>query len=137
MTPRSTRDSLFQRCEAVRTHVKSRLGQATFNVEGAKGERDSLGNEQNDDGFWRAVDVYVFGFQPPDPIAKPTPTPRGSRDFKIRVTTGHSLSTPGIDGPQEDAYRFEIVDVARRLSALFNYEGRGLGLPNFTPLFFP
>ena len=126
----------IQRCEAASTHIKVRVPQATFNVEDARGERDSLGDEKNDDGFWRAVDVYVFGFQPPEPIAMPTPTPPGSRNFKIRVATGHSLSVPGVDGPQEDAYRFEIVDVARRLSALFNYEGSGLGIPNLTPLFF-
>jgi len=73
----------FQRCEAVKNHIRLRLGQAEFNVENAKGETESLGDEKNDDGYWRAVEVYVFGFQPPEPIAKPTPSSPGSRQFKI------------------------------------------------------
>jgi len=126
----------FQRCEAVKNHILARLRHAEFNVENAKGASESLGDAKNDDGYWRAVEVYVFGFQPPDPIAKPTPTPPGSRNFKIRVVSGGSLTIPDIDGPQGDSYNFQIVDVARRLQSLYEYKGGGLALPVIVPIFF-
>jgi len=125
----------FQRCEAVKNHIRLRLGQAEFNVENAKGETESLGDEKNDDGYWRAVEVYVFGFQPPEPIAKPTPSSPGSRQFKIRIRMGVSASPPFLSGPQGDAYYFEVVDVTRRLHAIFGYAGAGLALPTFLPSF--
>lgn len=124
----------FQRCEAVKSHIRLRLGQAEFNVENAKGEAESLGDEKNDDGYWRAVEVYVFGFQPVNPVAKPAPAP-GSRQFKVRLRAGVSGSLPFLDGPQADVYYFEIVDVARRQHALFGYAGGGFSLPTFTPSF--
>jgi len=124
----------FQRCEAVKNHVRLRLGQAEFNVENARGESESLGDEKNDDGYWRAVEVYVFGFQPPKPIAKPSPTPPTNR-FKIRVMVGATGTLPYFDGPQADVYYFEIVDVVRRMRSLFGYGGGGLAIPTLLPAF--
>ena len=124
----------FQRCEAVKSHIRLRLGQAEFNVENARGESESLGGDKNDDGYWRAVEVYVFGFQPLKPIAKPSPTPLANQ-FKIRLIAGASGTLPYFDGPQADVYYFEIVDVVRRLRSLFGYSGAGLALPTLLPAF--
>jgi len=81
-----------------------------------------------------AVEADVFGFQPPNPIAKPSPTPPTNR-FKIRVVVGATGTLPYFDGPQAGVYYFEMVDVVRRMRSLFGYGGGGLAIPTLLPAF--
>jgi hypothetical protein len=122
----------YRRCEAVRAHLSPRHPGADFNVEWAKGETESLGAENDNDGYWRAVDVYVYGFRPPTVAPKvPPPVSTGSRHFKIRIIGGVS---GGFKGPAGDAYFFQIVDIPKRTQAIFSYVGGGLSIPTPFPL---
>ncbi len=114
------------RCDAVKSRIRAQNPKATFNVELSKGESESLGDEDNNDGYWRAVDVYVYGSRPSVPV-RPPPLPKkiaGSTTFEIRVVGGGSASII----IQADNYFFQIVDVPRRRTAFFLYTGGGIGI---------
>ena len=114
------------RCESVKVKVRARNSRATFNIELPKGESESLGGETNNDGYWRAVDVYVYGARPPKPRrSPPKPAPDlGSTEFEIRVVGGGSASVLA----QADFFYFQIVDLSNRLTAFYFYTGGGLGI---------
>ncbi len=58
------------RCESVKEWVKNYSDKIDFHVPDARGERESGGDENNNDGYWRAVEIYVYGFRPPGPRPK-------------------------------------------------------------------
>ncbi|MFT3927828.1 MAG: hypothetical protein QM778_35195 [Myxococcales bacterium] len=114
------------RCESVKRNIRAHSNRATFNVELHKGESESMGNESNNDGYWRSVDVYVWGKKPPVPV-RPPPAPipaLGSMEFEIRVVGGGSASI----GVQADNFFFQIVDLKGRKTAFFFYTGVGMGI---------
>ena len=61
----------FLRCEAVRRRIESYGGNPTFPIEWGKGESESTGGANDNDGYWRTVEVSVFGVRPtPKPPVK-------------------------------------------------------------------
>lgn len=114
----------LQRCEAVKTQVKSYSNAAKFNVELADGDNDALGPNPND-GYDKAVEVLVYSAgKPPAPINPPQPKPVVGLRFEIRVVGGGSASILA----QTDDYFFQIVDLNRRTTSFFLYTGFGLGI---------
>jgi hypothetical protein len=71
----------FARCESIRKRIESYGSNVSFPMEWAKGESDSTGGANDNSGYWRAVDVYVYGFMPPP---KPLP-PKIDYDRKVRL----------------------------------------------------
>ncbi|KAA0990290.1 OmpA family protein [Dyadobacter aurulentus] len=52
------------RCHSVKSTIAQNFSKASFNIEVGYGDSASLGGEDNNDGYWRAVEVYVFGSKP-------------------------------------------------------------------------
>jgi hypothetical protein len=64
------------RCASVQREIRRYVPNARFNVIDPEGDVDSATGSQ-DDGFWRAVNVRIFGAQPqPSPGPNPAPTPQ-------------------------------------------------------------
>ncbi len=124
----------FQRCESVKSWVGNYSERTNFQIEWAKGESESGPDESNNDGYWRAVEIYVFG--QPHPPAPDIPTP-GPTEFRIRVVGGATFSPflkeIPIPLPQGDGYFFQIVDTLNNRTAFFLFSGLGLGLPGVPP----
>jgi hypothetical protein len=114
-----------ERCDAVKAKVREHHVGARFNIELHKGETESFGAENDNNGYWRAADVYVYGERPEVPVRPP---PRvavvGSTEFEIRVTGGGSASIIA----QTDDYIFQIVNLKERLTAFYLYTGAGVGI---------
>ncbi|MBR1223060.1 hypothetical protein JQ557_34030 [Bradyrhizobium sp. U87765 SZCCT0131] len=85
----------FQRCEAVRQRVKTYNPRVAFPLEQGRGETESTGGVNDNSGYWRAVDVFVFDFKPPKP-----PAPKPNYDRKVRL---HFRSTAMPTVPEETA----------------------------------
>jgi hypothetical protein len=60
----------FDRCESIRKRIEGYGHKVSFPVEWAKGEESSGGGASDNSGYWRAVEVYVYGVKPPP---KPVP----------------------------------------------------------------
>jgi hypothetical protein len=61
----------FERCEAVRKHIKTYGLKVKFPEEFGAGDTQSTGTATDNSGAWRAVEVLVFGAMPPP---KPAPS---------------------------------------------------------------
>jgi len=89
------------RINAVKTRISmysSRINfeQDVFKEQTAYGESQSAGAENNDDPWWRAVDVYVYATRPA--IKPPPPPPPSSSKFECLDGPRYSnwsISTPG------------------------------------------
>jgi hypothetical protein len=115
-----------QRCAAVKTQVGSYNAAARFNVVVAEGDSQSL-MPKPDDGYDRAVEVFVYATgRPPSPTPVPPPPdpPDQAIHFEIRVVGGGSASILA----QADNYFFQIVDVMRHKTAFYFYTGLGIGI---------
>jgi len=92
------------RLEEVKQRIGRYANEVSFHIQTSYGDSLSGPNERNNDGYWRAVEVYVYGFKPPQPDAKaPTHTSRIiSRSFSKLDATPNlgSSSAPDI---QKDA----------------------------------
>lgn len=118
-----------RRCDTVRSYVATYGSNLNFPTDVGLGP---TGPDANDnDGYYRAVEVYVYGFKPPpqpNVIRVPLPKPRalGTSDFQIRFLFGVSAGNFGVQG---DAMFFEIVEGEAKRSARFAYAGAGLAVP--------
>jgi hypothetical protein len=126
----------LRRCDKVREYIKESTSRAKFNVQWPKGSSESLGAATNNDGWWRAVEVFLYGFKPP------TVTPVtvvGSTHFKIRClgTGSFTLSKYGT-GVSGGAIVFEIVDKEASESAIFVHDLKSIsiGIPGFPDVSF-
>jgi hypothetical protein len=103
-------------------------------IEHGYGE-DYIGNNTTDPndnwGYWRAVEVLVFGSKPKIVRLpkKPQPKPQ-TTFFEIRVVGGFSAS---YRAGQTDNYVFQIVDLIRLRTMFYHYTGGGAGLSNIVP----
>lgn len=114
----------FRRCEAAKAWISEYSDRSNFEIVWAKGEEESGPEEENNDGYWRAVEVYVYGTERPRPTPPDGGTP-GTTDFKIRLNGGASA---GIDVIGGDGYVFQIVDKPANLTSFFVYYGPAMGL---------
>jgi hypothetical protein len=100
----------FNRCESVRKQILTYGTPVTFPQEWGKGDSESTGAADNNDGYWRAVDVYVYGKLPAPPPRPQPPSPPSvpsSTKFRIRVFRAAGASIVIVQG---DAVVFQIVD---------------------------
>jgi hypothetical protein len=62
------------RLKAVRWRIDQYANRVNFQIQVGFGETQSGPNERSNDGYWRAVEVYVYAHKPPPP-KPPTPGP--------------------------------------------------------------
>lgn len=128
------------RTEAVKKFIGDNLGSLNksideiVNINVGFGE-DDPGNlnrepEEDDSGYWRAVEIRAFGSKPNIPNVPPL----GRREpkktyekFMIRLMLGGQV--PGIPAFTPEAYRFQIVDLDRNRSANFLFIALGVDIP--------
>lgn len=118
----------FNRCEAVRKQIVTYGTPVTFPKEWGKGDSESTGAADNNDGYWRAVDVYVYGHLPSPPPRPPQPPPPNvpsSQKFRIRVFRATGASILVAEG---DTAVFQIVDDTNTQCGLFLYIGGGISI---------
>ena len=80
-----------ERCKKVRQYVSNYSDRIHWNFQRGKGASESATIATNNDGWWRAVEIFIYGFKPP------TVTPStivGFKDFEIRCLGAGSVS-PG------------------------------------------
>ncbi|MBS3650771.1 hypothetical protein KEU06_19350 [Pseudaminobacter sp. 19-2017] len=118
-----------RRIAAVRARIEQFANKVNFQVYVALGESQSGDNERDNSGYYRAVEVLVFGTKPPPP-PQPKPPEEGSRSFAIKCLSSFSLAFPVIDGPQGSMMTFAIVDITARQSASYSYNALGITVPS-------
>jgi len=91
----------FARCEAVKARIVSYGSKVSFPMEWAVGDAESSGTMLNDDGYWRAVDVYAYATPPPTPIPPPPvpvpPTSTAVGTFQVDLIGW--IPQPEVDNP--------------------------------------
>jgi hypothetical protein len=114
-----------RRVNAVRDYIATWKKDTNFQQQVALGEEQSTGDESNDDGYFRAVEVYVYAFAPP-PLAprveKPKPT---VKKFFIRPVSALSV---GVGPAGADAVAFDIGEPAKRKWRRFIYTGVSMNI---------
>jgi len=129
------------RRKAVEDFLKSESGNPNLpvNRNHAFGEELSGPDQKNNSGYFRSVDVYVYGGRMP-PVVPPVQV--GSRRFKMRCL---GSASPGVTVPKTpvgiggDIVFFEIIDLHLGQRATFVYGGGGFsigmpGIPFFVPI---
>jgi len=64
-TPESNQLLSERRCKSVRLYVSGFADQVTFRTEHFAGESESAGDKDDNDGYWRSVEILVYERQPP------------------------------------------------------------------------
>ncbi|MDX3805969.1 MAG: hypothetical protein QHC89_06080 [Bosea sp. (in: a-proteobacteria)] len=82
------------RCKAVVIYIKAAAPRVSFPQQFGFGESRSTGGVQDNDGYWRAVELYVYAFgKPPGPGPKPRPPePTIIDEWFVTKFSGHSES---------------------------------------------
>jgi hypothetical protein len=119
-----------RRREAVVEFLRKESGNPNFpvNRNHAFGEEVSGPDQKNNSGYFRAVDVYVYGGQKP-PVVPPVQI--GSVNFKIRVTANPSFSVT--NNHREEVYAFELVDLDMKQTVNLLYVS-GKFFPRWIPV---
>jgi hypothetical protein len=127
-------DLSFRRCESVKKWVANYSDRLNFQMEWAKGSSESTGERDDDSGYWRAVEIYIYGHRPPKIVPPPAPHPATVTKFwNVRVVGGTSIAPPALKGGQSDSFFFQIVDRGTKQTAFFLYIGGGLAIPTVIP----
>lgn len=124
----------YHRCESVRKRIVTYSDTVKFPAEWGLGDSQSTGAADNNDGYWRAVDVHVFypsSVQPPRPDApQPPPSIPAGKHFRVRVLR---LTEGSYSVAVGDSVLLHIVDDDNRTCGVYQYAGAGLGFPNPIP----
>jgi hypothetical protein len=81
-----------RRCESVKRRIATYSTKVIFPLEMGKGEAESGSVERDNDGYWRAVDVYVYGVRAPDPpLPPPLPNPETRLDVMEQIAKAHNM----------------------------------------------
>ena len=81
----------IKRCESVVKYIRDRVPRVTFPQEFGFGDSKSTGDANNDDGYWRAVDVFVYAFGKP-PVRPNPPAPQIVDEWFVTEFSGRSES---------------------------------------------
>lgn len=118
-----------RRVESVKKWISEYSEKINFQVQWGKGASESATILTNNDGWWRAVEVYVYGFRPAPPVVVPH-----SKHWKIRSvgSASYGASEYGVGGSLGGTW-FQIVDKERREIADFVQGGVNftIGIPGF------
>lgn len=80
------------RCKAVVKYIKDAAPRTAFPQQFGYGESRSTGGDRDNDGYWRAVELYVYAFgKPPDPKPRP-PEPQILDEWFVTDFSGKSES---------------------------------------------
>lgn len=121
----------LQRLQAVKAYIAGFPSRAQFIQEVGEGEEKSGPDEQDNSGYYRAVDVFIYGSKPvPRRMRIPRPRRAGSTNFEIRFVGGGS---GGKNVFQVDAMFFQIVDKTQMVTAFYFFGGKGFAVPTGTP----
>jgi len=131
-SPAFNKQLSLQRLQAVKAHIATFSSKAQFIQEVGEGEEKSGPDEQDNSGYYRAVDVFIYGSKPaPRRVRIPIPKrAAGSINFEIRFIGGGS---GGKNVLQVDAMFFQIVDKKQMVTAFYFFGGKGLAVPTLTP----
>ncbi len=114
-----------ERMEAVGLYIADLGLSVQFDKVAFVGSEQSGEDASNNDGYYRAVEVYVYGTKPPPLPVEPAEVVDKQNKWALRYGGGGSLNI----GPvQVDGFAFEIGNFARKVSAKFIYGGIGVGL---------
>lgn len=123
------------RCDSVKSFLRGSLANKGRSISGmvninvGMGEDDPMyyGESFDNSPYWRAVELVVFGSKPQGrrPPHAPPLKRKPATDFQIRTLGGLS----GGFGLQADVYFFQIDDLTRRLSGVFQLGAGGLQIP--------
>lgn len=105
------------RCKSTKNEVATYASQVNFNINKALGEVSSEGGENDNWGFWRRVEIYVFAAAPP-PGFKPIPVIPKLK--KANVVLPGSWLIIGVDGFSAS---FMGVSAGRVVLTLLNDKG--------------
>jgi hypothetical protein len=126
-------DLSSRRIDVVKGRVAQYTDRVNFVIHKALGETQSGPNERNDDGYYRAVEVYIFGNKPPAPTPKANVRRVLSRSFR-KFESKQDLGGYSQPDPQKDALndllKFGIAAAQGKFSAeafLGTEEGRDVG----------
>jgi hypothetical protein len=100
-----------QRMNAVKARISEYANQVEFRTLTPYGETQSGPNERNDDGYYRAVEVYVYAEKPPTP--KPPKPKHFLRRFVFRSFSKDKLTTDRPSGGQPDIQKDAINDLLK------------------------
>lgn len=112
-----------RRCESVKEWISNYSDKIDFHVPNARGETQSGTDESNDDGNWRAVEIYVYGFRPPGP------RPQRPVNRVMRIVKRQFIQTDTTNVHNEKEPLADAVDLLLNLSGLKsmdNDESKGL-----------
>lgn len=118
-----------KRINTVKQRISGYAKQVNFQIQKPYGETESGDSVDPNDGYWRAVEVYVYAHKPPPPKPVP-PVVTAATQFEIRVVGGGSASII----LQGDYYFFQIVDLVRRQTAFYQYTGLAVAIPGIPGL---
>lgn len=114
--------------QAVGTYIAS-LGGKTCFFEKFRGVGSEQSGEdaENNEGYYRAVDVYLYGTKPaPRPEPPPDAYKNKDNQYALRLNFSGSI---GVGFLQTEMLAIEIASVARNRCAKFIYAALGLTLP--------
>lgn len=114
-----------ERMEAVGLYIAELGLTVQFDKVAYVGSDQSGEDAANNDGYYRAVEVYVYGTKPPPLPVEPAEVVDKQNKWALRFVGGGSLNIGPI---QIDGFGFEVGNFARRAAAKFIYGGIGVGL---------
>ena len=96
-----------QRCDSAKSRIINYANRINFNIYRAYGASESGSNPSNNDGYWRAIDIYVFSAEPsPKPKQPPLDELNTVRRIVHREFTDNSAEGDNLVSPDplaEDA----------------------------------
>jgi len=90
--PLSNKKLSDRRCEAVMRYIQASAPHCLFPQEFGFGDTKSTGGRRDDDGEWRAVDVYVYGAVPSGKVPRKPVVLSVPKDWYVTSLSGQTIS---------------------------------------------
>ena len=95
-----------RRSENVKRRIAGYSSKTVFPLALGKGEAECGAEGRDNDGYWRAVDVYVYGAKAPDPPApRPLPNPDTRLVVMQQIADAHNMKRRGEWGRRTPNYQ--------------------------------